>query len=653
MVDENPTLTKVMRTMGAAWRALRLYPATSAMPVAAAGAVAAIVGEYLEAEPSLKLDVVRDGFVLRGLEGVLTAPGVADIADALASHGIGELQFVEPPSPEDIIALLSAAQLQQQELQDQRGMQSALSAAGVLSIRVIPVVLQKVEAPPEIPEEEADRFFSELAADAMRLALWLRSLLAFDDEGLIEGLRTLADAAQDLPTFGMTLSDAFFELDQDAKDRLFEAFIELEPLREIAVATLENLSPLEVVSALRGGQFQKSPLALSYAITSLPVTYPVSELKTEVRDALRAADVPDSEVGFLERMIDLRSAGAPEPSLADAKPVYRAMVETSRLAPEQLAAARADGEARARLNVTSAGTLMVLLDAARDLRSYSRVLEALARAVPHLLEIGNPDLAMWVLREYTRRVQHSDKPWPELQDRLARAHEVSCGPESMSALLGLFSADPRAVEYAKELVTLGGDKAASSMATAALASEVEGGMEFAESVLGRRLPELLAPEAPRADGRHAAKLALLFARDAGPWCMQALGQLVVRSEDRVRAETARGIGAAGGEAVVAFLPRLLRDPSKSVVKVTIAVLGRMGDAGAMAMLAQRLLEIDSDKDIGVAREIIAVLASSPVPLAGTALEEAAGKGSFMRKGRVAEMRQAAQEALVSRKARGL
>jgi len=71
------------------------------------------------------------------------------------------------------------------------------------------------------------------------------------------------------------------------------------------------------------------------------------------------------------------------------------------------------------------------------------------------------------------------------------------------------------------------------------------------------------------------------------------------------------------------------------------------------MLAKRLIEMDSDKDISTAREIIAVLAASPSPIAGTALEEVAGKGSFMRKGRVAEMRQAAQEALASRKARGL
>lgn len=652
-MDENPTLTKVMRTLGAAWRALRLYPPTSAMPRAAAAAVFAAVGEYLDAEPALKLDVVRDGFMLRGLDGILTAPGVPEIADALASHGVGEVHFISPPTAEEVITLLSAGQLQQHELQELGGMQAALNAADVGSIRVVAVVLQKIEAPPEIPEEEADRFFAELAADSMRLSLYLRSLLAFDDEGLIEGLNTLAAAAVDPPTFGKTLAEAFFELDQDGKDRLLEAYIDLEALRDVGVSMLMNISPVELISTLRGGRFGTSPLALSFGITRVPVPYAVSELKAEARDALLAGDVAGPEVAFLERMIDARSAGAPEPSLVDTQPAYRAMLAASRVAPGQLESVQADAANRRQLNATSVGVAMVLLDAAQNLRAYARVLGALARAVPHLLEIGNPDLAMWALRESTRRVQQSDKPWPELQNQLRGALEVSCGARSMAALMALSSGNERAVEDAKELLTLGGELAARSMATAALASEDEHAMEFAEAVLGRRLPELLAPEAPHADARHVAKLAQLFAASGGPACVLALGQLVARPEDRVRAEAARGISAAGGQAAGAFMPKLLRDSSESVVKVAIHVLARTNAPGSVEMLAKRLVEIESDKDISVAREIIGVLASAPSPAAEAALKEVADKGSFLRKGRVAETRQAAQEALAARKARGM
>lgn len=490
---DNPTLQAIMKAMGTAWRSLRLYPRNSPMPLAASKAVCEAVEEYLQAEPSLRLEVVRGGFILRGLDGLLTAPGVADVADALASHGIGEVHFVAPPTPDGIITLLSSAQLQHHELQALGGMQKVLSEADIDEIRLVAVVLQKVEVPPEIPEDEADRFFAELAADAARLAVWLRSLLAFDDEGLIEGITTLAHAASDLPTFGRTLATAFFELDQDGKDRLLESWISLEPVRDVAVAMLGNVSPVELVAALRGGQFGLNPLSLSYAITALPVPYDISSLTAEASEALRSSDATEPEIAFLLRLINLRKAGGREPDITDTTPALLYERAESAMTPEQFEAARTLVRSRPVMDAETIRVLIGLLDSAQDLRSYSRTLEALARAVPHLFELGDPDLAMSTLREFTRRVRESSHPWPELGERLTAALDVACGAASTGALLALSVENPHAVEYAKELVTLGGDRAARGMAAAALASEEEHSMQFAESVLGRRLPELLAP----------------------------------------------------------------------------------------------------------------------------------------------------------------
>ena len=420
------------------------------------------------------------------------------------------------------------------------------------------------------------------------------------------------------------------------------------------VELIEQRTPaVETVAVLRGGRYGETPLGLAYAITRLPVPYDPADLRSEAVQALKAADRPAAEVAFFERICDARRLGAAEPPLVGADPAFPAALAASALTDEQLGHVRERLTARRRLNATGVGTVMTLLGAAGDLRSYSRVLSALARAVPHLFEVGDPDLAMWVLREFTKRVESSDKPWPELEQRLTEAHEVACGTRSLAALLVLSSNNPQAVEYAKELVSLGGDNAARGMATAALASDDENAMEFAEAVLGRRLPELLAPEAPHVDAKRAAKLAQLFAGAGGPWCMQALGQLVARPEDRVRSETARGIAAGGGEAAAVYLPRLLRDSSDSVVKVTVHVMTRHAIPGAAEMLARRLEEIDSDREIGTAREIIGALATSPSPAAEAALRQLAEKGGFLRKGKSAELRKAAQEALAARKAGGL
>jgi len=651
-VEQDALLMSVMRGLGAAWRALRLYPASSPMTVEAATRVCQAVEAYVQAEPSLKLDVVREGFVLRGLDGVLTAPGVADLTDALGAHGVGEVHFVAPPTPDEVLVLLGAALLRPQELHERGGMQTVLSAEGVGAIRVVSVVLSKVETPPEIPEEEADKFLAELAADSARLAVWLRSLLASDDEGLTEGIQTLATAAGDVSVFGATLAEAFSELDGDDKDRLLEASIYLDGIEDIMAEMLANLSAVELTAAIRGGRYGGNLSGLSFALTALPVGDRADELARETEDALRAADAGEDELGLLRHLIEVRRSGGPTRSLAEAEPRFRAIVDDARLHPDQFDAIIGELDARRHFDKRTVGLMLRLLDAADDAIAYSRMLGALARSVPHLLEIGEPQLALSVIREVSQRSVASDKPWPGLDALFARAMEQACGPESMSALLGMVCSDPTTVDYAKELVTLGGEAAARSLASASVAAPMENSLECAEWVLGRRLPELIAPEAPTVEARHAAKLAEMCALDGGSVCLQALTQLAMRSEDRVRSETARGVANAGGPAMTAVMPRLLRDESSSVAMVAARALARNGSHEAMSMIGRRLGEYEGSKDLTAAKEMVGLLAASAQPVAEATLTDLAGKGSFLRKGRGSGLRRLAQDALDAKRAKG-
>jgi len=651
-VEQDALLMNVMRGLGSAWRALRLYPASSPMTMEAAQRVCEAVDSYVQAEPSLKLDVVREGFILRGLDGVLSAPGVPDLTDALGAHGVGELHFVAPPTPNEVLVLLGAALLRPQELQERGGMQTVLSAEGVGAIKVVSVVLSKVETPPEIPEEEADKFLAELAADSARLAVWLRSLLASDDEGLTEGILTLATAAGDVSVFGKTLAEAFLELDGEDKDRLLEASIHLDGIRDVLVEMLANLSSVELTAAIRGGRYGHSLSGLSFALTALPVGERSNELAREVEDALRAADAGEPELQLLRQLIDTRRAdGVPTP-LVDADPLYRAMVDDARLHPDQFDAVISELDERRHIDGRTLTLMLRLLDTADDSTAYARMLDALARSVPHLLEIGDPQLALTVIREVSQRSVASDKPWPGLDALFARAMEEACGPASMSALLGMVCADASTVDYAKELVALGGEAASRSLASASIAAPMENSLECAEWVLGRRLPELLAPEAPVVDARHAAKLAEMCALDGSSVCLQALTHLTQRSEDRVRSETARGVANAGGPAMSAVMPRLLRDESSSVAMVAARALARNGSHEAMSMVARRLAEYEGSKDLTAAKEMVGLLAASPLPIAETTLTELAGKGSFLRKGRGSGLRRLAQDALDAKRAKG-
>ncbi len=647
-MQENALLSRTVRSIGAAWRASRLYPPESPMTAEAAQRVADAVEEYVQAEPALKLDIVRGGFVLRGIDGVLAQPGIPELADALGEHGIGELHFVAPPIPEEIISFLTVVQERPHELHANGGMQTALTRANVHAIRVVAVVLSKIETPPEIPEEDADKFLAELAADAGRLAVWLRSLLASDDEGLSDGILTLANAAVSVPAFGRTMAAAFLELEIDDKDRLLEASINLESIRHVSVEMLANLSAIELTAAIRGGNYGKNLMALSYALTSLPVGNRADELLNEATQALSAAGVGNVEIQFLERIIALRRAAVPEPPLVDGQSEFRLILDATGRAQAQAPAMRQEVAGRHNLDGVGVAEIMHLLDLAEDYRAYSSVLGALSRSVPYLIG-SDPDLAMSIVRDISRRAAALEKPWPELPAEFGRTINEMCGLKSMTALVDMYASHERAIDLAKELVTIGGEASAQSLAGAALDSESDDSIEFAEAVLGRRLPELLVVQVPHAEARHAAKLAELFARDGGPNSMRALGQLVARPDEQVRSRTARGIVAGGGQALSLHMPKLLRDESSTVALVACSALTQCDAVGSTEMMARRLGELEDERELPLAREIIKVLSKSPTAAAESALSEMASKGGLLRKGPHPEMKHLAQEALKARK----
>lgn len=652
-MDDNVLLNAVMRRLGAAWRSSRLYPANSPMTLEAARLACQAIEEYLQTEPSLKLDVMREGFILRGLEGVLTAPGIPDLADALGLHGVGELHFVAPPTPEEVSALVSAAALRPQDTDTRDHLRKALAQAGVGSIKVVAVMLSKIETPPEIPEDEADRFLAELTADSNRLAVWLRSLLASDDEGLTEGILLLAGATEDVRVFGRTMAAAFLELESTDKDRLLEASIGLEPIRHVMTEMVANLSEVELVAAIRSGRYSSNPMALSYALAKLPVGDRYEALAHETEIALRAADTSEEQIAFLARTAALRRAPDEEPPLTQADPAYLSTLENSQLQPHHLASLKEITTSRTSLDANSVATLLRLFELTDTFSSFSRVLGALARSVPRLLEERSPELAMLVVHRISAQGTESSRPWPQLHDSVEEAMAEVCTERTMAALLTLSSSDTRAVEYAKELVSLTGDRAAHSLAATALASDAEDAMPFAEEVMGRRLAEILAPEAANVDERNVARLVALFAHDGGPSCVQAIATLTARPEDRVRAETARGLAAVGGSAMIRYMPQLLRDASYVVSGPALRVLARNGSAEAVTLLGNRLAEIDSEKDMPAAREIISLLALSPSGSAASALKRIVEQGSvFKRIGWRSEMRRLATEALARLDARG-
>ncbi len=651
-MDEAGILESVVRNMGAAWRMIRLYPASSPLRLQAAQAVCDSIEAYIEAGPSLRLVVVPEGFVLRGIDGLLTAPGIPEVSDALASHSTAEVRFDATPLAAEVIAFLTAVQLQPHELEGTNGLVGQLAASGVGAIKVVPVAISRVEATLEIPEDEADSFLAELAADSDRFTMWLRSLLTYDDEALIEALLEISVAAKEPGILARSMAVAFVEQDTRGKDRLLEMSVDLAPLRTIAADMLANLSSVELTAAIRGGIHGANPMAMSAALTGLPMGARSQELVDETLEALHAADAESAEIAFLEHMIEIRRTAPTEPSVVDSRPVYRSVLESSRLPAGPLAAVGDELCSRRALDAVGLATVTGLLSTAANMDAYGRVIDALARSIPHLLQTGNADTAVLIVRTLGDAQIRPSRSWPDLDATHAHAVDQACGVASMAALVAGPYDEETCAAHARELVSLGGEKAAWNLADAALTSDADSAMSCAETVLGRRLPELLAPKALSADARHAARLAELFARDGGPRCMQALGLLVGHSDERVRTASAKGICAAGGSGRTTYGPGLLRDASPTVSLVTVSALGRAGGDDVTAMLASRLAEIASDSELSLAREIIAALSRSASDTARAALTRVAEHTPIFQRRKTVEIRNLAKRALASMTDRG-
>ena len=84
----------------------------------------------------------------------------------------------------------------------------------------------------------------------------------------------------------------------------------------------------------------------------------------------------------------------------------------------------------------------------------------------------------------------------------------------------------------------------------------------------------------------------------------------------------------------------------------ISLLKGSEDERASGILSKRLVELQEEAEMPLAREIIAAISTSPTAAAMAALKETAEKSRRLRKGRHSSIRALAQKALDSIEARG-
>jgi hypothetical protein len=532
------------------------------------------------------------------------------------------------------------------------GIAAALAAAGVETVRTAEVSLTVVD-PWAVGggDEAAEEFLRDLASDPDRVSAWLGVATRSDPATLSAGLADLATASGDesLQTLVASLSAAFQAQDLDSRDALIGVALDEGPARDLMGKVFSRLGSVDLAKTLCGGTYGRNMLSMSSALSRLPLAERMSEVLGQVKELLPGAGHDAKELDFLEHMIEVRMSPNAEAALVDARPIYKQVAELTRVGVEQMDGARdVVAGARGRADDSAVSTMLTLLDQQQDYELYCRTLDALAGMVAPLLERGRLDLSALVVKELAARGSRAVQPWPELAGRLRSTIAEATGQRTMKALVSALAADPGGLADARALIQHTGEAGSEAFIDEALAHKPDG-LDIAERIAGRRVVDMLAAAAPRAQWFSVAALVARLATETDARSHQAIESLLKRPDDQSRREVATGLAKTGGLATVRYFEKLVRDASPEVAIAAIRALGRAAVPGAVALLKTRLDELDIDgKDFPVAREIIGALAHTHEAVAVGVLEALAGRRALIKRGHFAEVQALARQALAQR-----
>lgn len=644
---------RALRELAGAVRAARLYPPTSEIPTRSAAAAAESLSAICALSGGeLRIGVSREGLRCEGFDGAASvAPAVAELAELLRDHGVAGVTVGSSVVAHDVTVLATALHEQPASLRAGGGIAGVLRSAGVDRLTVSDVTLSVADSPSAgaSVSEEVESWLQALGSDADRLTAWLTAASALDAETLEESLLELEQAAGSLGAglFDSALAEAFDRQSPGAKDAVLAVASESDKVRALAARMFKELPPDRIAWSIMGGGFGKNMLSLSHALTALPLGDAFEAVRQHVIEASSRSGRSAREIAFLEHMLQVRTAAADEPPLAQADAALSALNSAAAISPDEMATVR-DTVVGSERAVSKAGirAMLMLLDNQRSFRMYSETLEAVLAMVPGLIVADELILARDVLRQVSMRHETNTAPWPELTERLEGAKAAAVRPEAMKALLSGVIADHLAAGDVREIVTLLGDTAAEELGCQALSMGASG-LDAAERIIGSaRLVSVLCAHSQEAEGIGLEALTARLAREHDAQSVDTVSRLLHRPDVRTRRAVARGLAAVAGPARSKLLAEALRDEDREVVATVAAGVARCGVPGSAELLGSRLDELNIDgADFELARDLIGALAVTPEAAAGVILERMAKRRTLIKRGHFAEIQSAVAQAL--------
>lgn len=646
--EEARAVEAVVRSLTTAAKTLRLYPASSPIPMQAMQTATDALASVLVSQPTLALVVARDGFSMRGTP--VNAAGAADLANLLTSLGIAEVDFLPGCGTHELSAFMGVVLRDPAEVLAEGGAAAALAMAGASNVVVSEVVLTTVAA--EMAEaEDIDAFLRELAGDERKLAAWLASAAAGDPTALSDGLAELARAVGPggMASLQDTLGRAYLAQDAVARDALVGLALGNGDGAPVLKGMMRSLRPTEVAGSLADGLYAKNMLSMSNVLTAIPFAS-LDAIIDELRPLLADEGHTARELEFLGRMLDARAGAGHELPLADRQLDYQRVAEFAVVDAGALQTARTEiGASASTVNTRTVNTMLSLLDQQQDFGLWSKTLQNLASVVPSLIEQGDVALADRVFADLASREARTTQPWPGLAEQMRDAFGRAASPAAMAALLAAVLRDPQQMPNAESILKRVDQTAQQRFVVAALDQRQQGGLEAADRLLGRRIVGLLVALTPEVQWFQAGAVALRLSHETDLHSRDALVALARRPDERSRQEVAKALAESASALGVTVLGELLKDPALEVAVTAARSLGRSPGLGTAALLERSFDALDwSGKDFPLAREILGALARTPDADAGRVLEKIAGQRTLIKRGHFAEVQDLAHQALAVR-----
>ena len=541
------SLEAVLRSLAAAARSLRLYPAASPIPLQSVAAVKDALTTYFElgADP-LIIALARDGFSVEGALVGSNLPGARDLSDELRAHGVAEVGVASQITGEELLTFLSVIARPVDQVLAAGGVAALASEGGVEHLRIAEVRLAVVEQ--GLDDEEADALLEGLSDDPGNLAAWYAAASAGDPAAFEAELESLVRSAgpEGEVQLVRSLGSTFKTQPPTGQDALLALAMKPGLTRDFVGSMFEGFDATQIAGSILSGAFGKNMLALSNALANLPLEDAASEVRAEVQAMLARTGHTADETGFLDHMLEVRARREPEQPLVDTDRTYNAVLAAATLSDEDVARAR-DAVVASGLAVNAAGvrTMFSILDAQTDFERYCRTAESLAATVPGLIEKGDLALAAYVLAELGNRETHNAGPWPELCQRLEAALEVGAGNRSMNALVRAVVADPSLAGEAGKVMRSAGDKAAPTLVAEAITQKDEG-IAVAEELLGRRVIDLLNAAALDTPWHLVGPVARRLTVEGDPASVATVEALMARPDEQSRREVVGALASVGG-----------------------------------------------------------------------------------------------------------